>query len=72
MFKRVRWMGLGFVAGVGSSYWVVRKVRATAERYMPPRVADSAKSFGNDVKAALVEGRQAMRDREAELRRQLG
>jgi len=66
-------IGIGF--GFGVSFWVIRMVRHTAERYSPERVgtdvAGAVRGFGEDVRAALAEGRAAMREREAELRAEL-
>ena len=63
------------VVGAGGSVWAQRKVRRTVERYLPEQVSrqvgDQARQIGADVRAALVEGRQAMAEREAELRAQL-
>ena len=50
-------------------------VRQTVERYSPERVsgdvADGLKRLGADLRAAVSEGRLAMREREAELRSEL-
>ncbi|MBW3645308.1 MAG: hypothetical protein KY441_07370 [Actinobacteria bacterium] len=71
MFKRLFWMGVG----VGASFWVRRRVRDTVERYQPQRVSGevvgAVHRLGDDVRAAVHEGRVAMREREAELRRAL-
>ena len=37
MFKRLRWLILGGVFGVGGSVWVRRRARDLAERYAPVR-----------------------------------
>ncbi len=70
--KRLRWMGAGLALGIGSSMWVRRKARAVVARYHPSSVAGGAagrvRSWPGEVREALREGRQAMRDREAELR----
>ncbi|HEX5614053.1 MAG TPA: hypothetical protein VFZ83_02760 [Acidimicrobiia bacterium] len=72
MIKRLFWLVVGFVLGVGSSFAVVRRLRRAAARYAPPEVAQRwgrhARGIGHDVRAALDEGRSAMRSREAELR----
>jgi hypothetical protein len=72
MFKRLFWLMVGAGFGFGVSFWLMRFVRETAARYAPERVADdltgALKGLGNDLRAAVAEGRQAMRDREAELR----
>jgi hypothetical protein len=63
-------VGAGF--GFGVSFWLMRFVRETAARYTPERVsadlADALRGLGGDLRAAVAEGREAMREREAELR----
>lgn len=72
MFKRVRWIGMGAMLGAGGSIYAQLKMRRTAQRYLPPevgaRVADRARRLGQEVQEAVAEGRQAMAEREAELR----
>jgi hypothetical protein len=71
VFKRLFW----FILGCASSLWVMRTVRRTVERLTPHRLTQDAvagaKSAGAELRAALDEGRQAMREREAELRAEL-
>ncbi len=71
MFKRALW----FSIGCGSSLWVMRTVRRTLDRLTPHRLTQDAvagaRSATNELKAALDEGRQAMRAREAELRAEI-
>ena len=71
MFKRLFWLLMGVGFGFGVSFWVTRFVRSTVERYTPERVsadlAGALKQFGSDLKEAAAEGRQAMKEREAEL-----
>jgi len=71
VFKRVLW----FSIGCASSLWVMRTVRRTVERLTPHRLTQDAvagaKSASDQVKAAIDEGRQAMREREAELRAEI-
>ncbi len=61
--------------GVGASFWVRRRLRGTIERYQPQRLGgellSAAHRAGDDVRAAVHEGRLAMREREADLRRAL-
>lgn len=75
MFKRIIWMGTGMAVGAGSAFWAKRKVETTVERYLPEQVADraaaTARGLGQTVRAAAVEGREAMRERERELRSQV-
>ena len=71
MFKRLFWLLVGVGFGFGVSFWVMRFIRSTMERYTPERVssdlAGALKQFGADLKEAAAEGRQAMKEREAEL-----
>ena len=75
MFKRLFWLTVGISIGFGTSYWTVRYVRRTISRYAPERLAEDAtrlaRTVGTDLKAAVAEGRDAMRQREAELRAEL-
>jgi hypothetical protein len=76
VFKRLFWLVLGAGFGFGVSFWVVRTVRETVERYTPERVSSdlavAIRGFGADVRDAVAEGREAMREREAEIRADLG
>ena len=53
----------------------MRTVRRTVERLTPQRLTQDAvagaKAAGSELRAALDEGRQAMRERETELRAQI-
>lgn len=75
MFKRLFWLVIGAGFGFGMSFWLMRTVRSTIERWSPDRVsqdfADALRTFGRDLRAAVSEGREAMREREAELRSEL-
>lgn len=72
MPRRTFWFVTGTAAGLGSSLWVQRRVRTVVERYLPEklqeRAADAARRVGPTVRDAVTEGREAMRDREAEMR----
>jgi len=76
MFKRLLWLMIGAGFGFGVSFWIVRTVRQVVERYTPERVstdlASAVRDLGKDLRAAVAEGREAMREREVELRSQLG
>ena len=76
MFKRLFWLLVGIGFGFGASFWMMRVVRETVNRYTPERLsndlAGALRSLGTDVRAAVAEGREAMREREAELRSELG
>jgi hypothetical protein len=71
VFKRLFWLLMGVGFGFGVSFWITRFVKETVERYSPERVsndlAGALKQFGSDLKEAASEGRQAMKEREAEL-----
>lgn len=66
--KRVFWLTVGYGAGIGSSFYAARKVKAAAKRYTPDGLTERVGGRVDDVKAAVVEGRAAMRRREMELR----
>ena len=59
-------MGTGFGLGVTSSVWAKRAVRKRVRRYVPDQVRSQVtqrvKRVGTDVKSAVSEGRQVMRD----------
>ena len=75
MFKRVFWLVVGAGFGFGMSFWVVRIVREKAAQLTPERVsaelAEAVRALGRDLRPAVAEGRAAMREREAELRKAL-
>ena len=75
MLRRLFWLLVGACIGVGASFWIMRFVRETVARYTPERMSadltDALKGLGDDLRAALAEGREAMREREAELRAEL-
>ncbi|MHB1924323.1 MAG: hypothetical protein ACYCSJ_06515 [Acidimicrobiales bacterium] len=76
MFKRLFWLAVGTGLGFGMSFWIMRTVRSTIERYTPERVSSdlsqALRGLGADIRAAVGEGRQAMAERETELRESLG
>jgi hypothetical protein len=71
MFKRLFWLMVGAGFGFGMSVWASRAMRSAAERYSPVRaskdVTTTLRKIGADVRHAVAEGRDAMRDREREL-----
>lgn len=75
MPKRTFWFLTGTAAGLGSSYYVQRRVRTAVERYVPEKVqeraAEAARRVGPAVRDAVTEGVEAMRSREAEMRAQV-
>lgn len=72
MLRRLVWLLIGLGLGFGTSFWMMRFVKETMERYSPERVssdlADAVKGLGADLRMAMAEGRVAMHEREAELR----
>ena len=75
MFRRLFWLVTGAGFGFGASFWLTRWVREQAAHYAPERVSSelsgALKGLGHDLKAAVAEGREGMRERESELRGQL-
>jgi hypothetical protein len=75
VFKRLFWLTVGMAIGFGTSFWVYRLVRQTLDRYRPEHVAEnvaqSLRGLRADLRDALAEGREAMRQAEAELRADL-
>ena len=73
MFKRLSWLGVGTGFGFGLAVWCRRAVRARIERYRPARISagatDAVRQLGDHLRAAAHEGRTAMLQREADLRR---
>jgi hypothetical protein len=69
------WLGTGVCLGAAGSLWALRSARRALHRYAPERVttevARSARAVARDVASALEEGREAMRDRELDLREHL-
>lgn len=76
MLKRLRWLAMGMGMGAGASVWVQRRLQQWLRSHTPPEVAaraarrstELAGRTAGDVRSALAEGREAMRQREAELR----
>jgi cysteine synthase len=75
MFKRLFWLVVGAGFGFGVSFWLMRFVRETVTRYSPERMSNdlaaALRSLGADIRTAAAEGREAMREREAQLREEL-
>jgi hypothetical protein len=72
-------MVMGMSVGASASVWAQRKVKLLMKSYTPPEVAARAAKRGTEVagrtagevRTAFAEGKQAMRQREAELRHQV-
>jgi hypothetical protein len=79
VFKRLFWLVIGFGSGLGTSWYVFRSVkrtvRRTVEMYAPAELAaragDGWHTMRVNLRAAWIEGRVAMCEREAELRSRL-
>ena len=75
MFGRVVWFGYGFTAGLAGAWWVKRRVRTQVERYVPERIRDEVSQRSRaaylDVRAAVAEGAQVMRQFESDATREL-
>ena len=72
MFRRFFWLCLGVGVGFSSSLWLQRRLREAVARYAPERVSadvtGAIKGLGADLRVAVADGREAMRERESELR----
>jgi hypothetical protein len=75
MFKRLFWLVMGAGFGFGVSFWLMRFVKETAAKYTPEKLSSdlsgALRQLGTDIRAAVADGREGMREREAELRAQL-
>ena len=75
MFKRLFWLVMGAGFGFGVSFWLMRFLKETAARYAPEKIsgdlAGALRQLGGDIRAAVAEGREGMKEREEELRAQL-
>jgi len=74
VFKRLFWLTVGTLLGLGGSLWAQRRLRQQIERYKPEQVTrrafDTARALAEDVRAAARQGREAQREREESLREQ--
>jgi hypothetical protein len=75
MLKRTFWFGTGVTAGFGGAVWIRRRLLRTVRRYAPDQVqaevTSSVRRLGTDLRSALRDGRDAMADRESQLRSEL-
>ena len=75
MFRRGFWVALGFGAGATGTVLASRWTKKQAARVAPATLAREAKGgfldLGKLVSESIAEGRQAMEDRERELRADL-
>jgi hypothetical protein len=71
VLRRIFWLALGVGIGFGVSFWAVRMLRQTVARYSPERISSdltaAVRGLGRDIREAVAEGREAMRERELEL-----
>jgi hypothetical protein len=74
VFKRLFWLTVGTIVGLGGSLWAQRRFRRQIERYKPEQITQravaSAQGLGRDVREAARQGREAQREREEALRAQ--
>jgi hypothetical protein len=72
MMKRLTWFAAGAAAGAAGSRYAARKVKRTAQQLAPSNLARATvrrlRTRGEVMADAVREGRQAMREKEAELR----
>ncbi|OWY62896.1 hypothetical protein B7486_55975 [cyanobacterium TDX16] len=75
MIRRLFWMLVGVVLGLGASIWMLRVLRIRVLESTPGgvvvQVGGSLRRLGADLRDAADEGRSAMQEREAELRLRL-
>jgi hypothetical protein len=73
--RRIFWLALGLGAGataaVLAARWAKRQGQKVAPANIGRQVSRGASDLGRLVRTALAEGRQAMADREAEIRREI-
>jgi hypothetical protein len=75
MLRRFLWLFTGVGLGAGLTLRIQRRIQRTLAALRPGSVADRARTgvveVGRDTRAAVIEGRRAMKAREAELRAEL-
>ena len=73
--RRIFWLALGLGAGATAAVLVARWARRQGQKVAPANIgrqmSGAASDFGRLVRTAVAEGRQAIADREAEIRREL-
>lgn len=74
--KRLLWLAMGVGFGFGMSFWITRAIKERIAKFSPENVSaelgKAARGLGKDLRAAVSEGVEAMKDREAELRQAVG
>lgn len=72
--RRMFWLSVGVIAGASGTVWAERKVRTQLDALQPDHLVvlaqKRATTVGRQILAAALEGREAMQDRESELREQ--
>jgi len=75
VLRRLFWLVVGVVMGMGVTVWLLRALRIRVLQSTPGGVAvevgGSVRRLGVDLRDAVDEGRMAMRERESELRERL-
>ncbi|HEY7280772.1 MAG TPA: hypothetical protein VID47_04175 [Actinomycetota bacterium] len=73
--RRIFWLALGLGAGATASVLAARWARRQGQKVAPANIgrqmSSAASDFGRLVRTAVAEGRQAMAEREEEIRREL-
>ena len=61
MFKRIFWLAIGLGIGFGMSFWFMRFIRETVDRYRPERVsqdlAGAISKLGDDLRSSSTSNR---------------
>jgi hypothetical protein len=74
--RRIFWVALGLGAGATAAVLMARWTRRQTQRVAPAnlgrQVSRGASDLGRLLRTALQEGRAAMAEREAEIRREIG
>lgn len=72
MFKRLLWLVIGIAFGFGCSWWITRTIRRTIEQLTPEHMAQNmagmVHGLGGRLREAVAEGREAMVERELDIR----
>lgn len=77
MFKRLRWLILGALLGIAAYLWVTRRAREArdavpdAGRDLARQATETVRDIADRLRDAVREGRAAMDERDAELRREI-
>lgn len=73
LFRKLLWFGTGASVGFGGAMWIRNRVLRAMNALMPERVRASvgkqARGVGSTLSAAVREGRNAMHERETQMKR---